>query len=100
MTKMTSQKKLLALGAVISGGVAGYGYTKMGSDDEKDGSKVANENGPILVGGSASNDESDVIDPSKEVDALESVNQEDPSKNLLKDCLEEVVGTGEDPEDE
>ena len=108
---MASQKKLLALGAVITGGVAGYVYIKMGSGDDKDGSEVANEteeiippskwktvNEPMLVGRKSSKDIDNVPDPSKKEDAVESVNKEDAAETLLRDYLN-AVDTEESLED-
>ena len=110
MTKMTSQKKLLALGAVITGGAAGYVYTQMANDDAKDGSKVTNEaeenippskwtvNEPMLVGGKSSKDKNDVPDQSKKEDAVEYVNKEDAAETILRSYLN-AVDTEESPED-
>ena len=111
MTKMASQKKLLALGAVITGGVAGYVYTQMSNDDVKDGSKVTNEteenippskwktvNEPMLVGEKSSKDKNDVPDQSKKEDGVEFVDKEDAAETILRDYLN-AVDREESPED-
>ena len=99
---MASQKKLLALGAVITGGVAGYVYTQMANDDAKDGSKVTNEaeenippskwtvNEPMLVGGKSSKDKNDVPGPSKKEDAyyMESISRDYLDAVDTKESLE------------